>query len=114
MQLVLILPQTSFRKGHIYGYVRAAVLPLGLAMLGAVMEREGHRVTVWDLQLSDFSPDPLNHLLREADMVGISRQTIVSIEKGDYAPSVKLALLLAEKLKTTVEQLFILEDKDHA
>jgi len=49
-----------------------------------------------------------------ADMVGISRQTIVSIEKGDYAPSVKLALLLAEKLETTVEQLFILEEKDHA
>lgn len=49
-----------------------------------------------------------------ADMVGISRQTIVSIEKGDYAPSVKLALLLAERLRTTVEQLFILEEKDHA
>jgi putative transcriptional regulator len=48
-----------------------------------------------------------------ADMVGISRQTIVSIEKGDYAPSVKLALLLARKLETTVEQLFILEDKDY-
>jgi putative transcriptional regulator len=48
-----------------------------------------------------------------ADMVGISRQTIVSIEKGDYAPSVKLALLLASKLNTTVEQLFILEDKDN-
>jgi putative transcriptional regulator len=48
-----------------------------------------------------------------ADMVHISRQTVVSIEKGDYAPSVKLALLLAEKLETIVEQLFILEDKDH-
>jgi putative transcriptional regulator len=48
-----------------------------------------------------------------ADMVGISRQTVVSIEKGDYAPSVKLALLLAEKLETTVEQLFTLEEKDH-
>jgi putative transcriptional regulator len=47
-----------------------------------------------------------------AEMVGISRQTIISIEKGDYAPSVKLALLLAEKLDTTVEQLFILEEKD--
>lgn len=49
-----------------------------------------------------------------ADMVGISRQTIISIEKGDYAPSVRLALLLAEKLETTVEELFILEDIDHA
>jgi putative transcriptional regulator len=48
-----------------------------------------------------------------ADMVGVSRQTIVSIERGDYAPSVKLALLLAEKLGTTVEALFILEDIDH-
>jgi putative transcriptional regulator len=47
-----------------------------------------------------------------ADMAGVSRQTIISIEKGDYAPSVKLALLLAEKLETTVEQLFMLEEKD--
>ena len=47
-----------------------------------------------------------------AELVGVSRQTIVSIEKGDYAPSVKLALLLAEKLYTTVESLFILEEKD--
>jgi putative transcriptional regulator len=47
-------------------------------------------------------------------MVGVSRQTIVSIERGDYAPSVKLALLLAEKLEVKVEDLFILEEKDHA
>ena len=49
-----------------------------------------------------------------ADMVGVSRQTIISIEHGDYAPSVKLALLLAEKLGVTVEDLFTLEDEDHA
>jgi putative transcriptional regulator len=47
-----------------------------------------------------------------ANMVSVSRQTIVSIEGGDYAPSVKLALLLAEKLGTQVEELFYLEDKD--
>jgi putative transcriptional regulator len=47
-----------------------------------------------------------------ADMVSVSRQTIVSIERGDYAPSVKLALFLAEKLGTKVEELFYLEDKD--
>ena len=49
-----------------------------------------------------------------ADMVMVSRQTIVSIEGGNYAPSVKLALLLAKVLETTVEELFILEEKDHA
>ncbi len=48
-----------------------------------------------------------------ADMVSVSRQTIVAIEKGNYSPSVKLALLLAEKLETTVEGLFELEDEDH-
>ncbi|MCJ7791692.1 MAG: helix-turn-helix domain-containing protein [Dehalococcoidia bacterium] len=49
-----------------------------------------------------------------ADMVSVSRQTIVSIERGNYAPSVKLALLLARKLETTVEELFALEDRDYA
>ena len=48
-----------------------------------------------------------------ADMVMVSRQTIISIERGDYSPSVKLALLLAKKLETSVEKLFILEDKDY-
>lgn len=49
-----------------------------------------------------------------AKMVSVSRQTIVSIERGDYAPSVKLALLLAEKLGAKVEELFYLEDQDRA
>ena len=51
---------------------------------------------------------------RVADMVSVSRQTVVAIERGDYSPSVKLALLLARKLDTTVEELFELEEKDHA
>ena len=48
-----------------------------------------------------------------ADMVGVSRQTVVAIERGNYSPSVKLALLLAKKLETTVEELFELEEGDH-
>jgi putative transcriptional regulator len=47
------------------------------------------------------------------DMVGVSRQTIVAIERGNYSPSVKLSLLLARKLETTVEQLFELEEGDY-
>lgn len=47
---------------------------------------------------------------RVADMVSVSRQTIIAIERGDYSPSVKLALLLAKALGTTVEELFELED----
>ena len=48
-----------------------------------------------------------------AEKVGVSRQTIISIERGDYNPSVKLALLLATKLDVSVDQLFQLEEADH-
>jgi putative transcriptional regulator len=49
-----------------------------------------------------------------ANEISVSRQTIIAIERGDYSPSVKLALQLAKKLNTTVEQLFELEDTDNA
>jgi putative transcriptional regulator len=41
-----------------------------------------------------------------ADRVGVTRQTILSIEKGKYTPSVALALYLADALNVTVETLF--------
>jgi putative transcriptional regulator len=41
-----------------------------------------------------------------AEAAGVSRQTVVAIEAGDYAPSVYLALRLADVLATTVEALF--------
>lgn len=41
-----------------------------------------------------------------AKAIEVSRQTVVSIEGGDYAPSVYLALKLADVLNTTVEALF--------
>lgn len=40
----------------------------------------------------------------------VSRQSIVSVERGDYAPSVYLALRLAVALGTTVETLFPLPE----
>lgn len=40
----------------------------------------------------------------------VSRQSIVSVERGDYAPSVYLALRLARALDTTVEDLFPIPD----
>jgi len=36
----------------------------------------------------------------------VSRQTVVAVEAGDYAPSVYLALRLATVLRTDVESLF--------
>lgn len=41
-----------------------------------------------------------------ARRVGVTRQTILSIEKNKYRPSVELALLLADVFGVTVEDLF--------
>jgi putative transcriptional regulator len=41
-----------------------------------------------------------------AAAVGVTRQTVVAVEAGDYAPSVYLALALASRLGSTVEALF--------
>jgi putative transcriptional regulator len=41
-----------------------------------------------------------------AQKVGVTRQTIIAIEKGNYAPSVTLAIKLAKVLKTEVKHLF--------
>jgi putative transcriptional regulator len=46
-----------------------------------------------------------------AERVGVSRQTIVAIEKGNYNPSVELALKLGRTLGATVEELFTLEEE---
>ncbi len=43
-----------------------------------------------------------------ADMVAVTRQTIIAIEKGNYVPSVALAIKIAEAFHTEVEKLFIL------
>lgn len=47
-----------------------------------------------------------------ADLVGVSRQTIIAVEQGDYAPSVYLALRIAKALDRTVEELFTNETGD--
>ena len=41
-----------------------------------------------------------------AEAVGVTRQTVVAVEAGNYAPSVYLALAVARRLDGTVEALF--------
>lgn len=45
-------------------------------------------------------------------MAGVSRQTISLIERGDYSPSVTLALTLAKICGVTVEDIFSLEGEN--
>jgi len=44
-------------------------------------------------------------------LVGVSRQTISLIERGDYSPSVTLALKLAGILTVPVEEIFIYNEE---
>ncbi len=47
-----------------------------------------------------------------AELVNVSRQTIISIESGRYIPSVLLAIKIAKALDTNVEDLFEVENSD--
>ncbi|MDO4925239.1 MAG: helix-turn-helix transcriptional regulator [Turicibacter sp.] len=67
---------------------------------------------------------PLNNRLKEyrarinvnqtemGHLVGVSRQTISQIERGDYSPSVTLALKIAKVLDVRVEDIFSYEEDD--
>ena len=41
-----------------------------------------------------------------ADIVGVSRQTINAIEKGDYNPTIKLCVAICKALNLTMNDLF--------
>ena len=47
-----------------------------------------------------------------ADLVGVSRQTINAIEKGDYNPTIRLCLAICHALGKTSDELFW-EEEDH-
>lgn len=44
-----------------------------------------------------------------AEKVGVRRETIIRLEKGQYNPSLKLAMDIAKAFETTVEELFSFE-----
>jgi DNA-binding XRE family transcriptional regulator len=46
-----------------------------------------------------------------AKIVGVSRQSIISIERGRFIPSIETALRLSSALKVPVDQLFWLKDE---
>lgn len=44
-----------------------------------------------------------------AEAVGVTRQTIISIERGNYVPSVLLAMKIARHFDLTIENLFTIK-----
>lgn len=46
-----------------------------------------------------------------ADQAGVTRQTIVAIEKGNYSPSLELAFRIARVFGKSIEEVFQYEEK---
>lgn len=44
--------------------------------------------------------------------VGVSRQSIVAIERGKYDPSLQLAFKLAREFDCSIEDIFLFEDEE--
>jgi len=47
-----------------------------------------------------------------ADKVGVTRQTIIAIEAGKYAPSLPLAFRIAQTFKVPIEAVFQYQDEE--
>ncbi|MCH5170695.1 MAG: helix-turn-helix transcriptional regulator [Oscillospiraceae bacterium] len=47
------------------------------------------------------------------EALGVSRQTVISIEKGKYNPSITLAFKIARYFNTTIEEIFIFEGDEN-
>ena len=56
--------------------------------------------------MHDLTQDGLAHAL------GVTRQTILAIEKGKYDPSLELAFKMARHFNTTVDELFVYEQNE--
>ena len=46
-----------------------------------------------------------------ADKVGVTRQTMLYLEKGKYNPSLLLAYRVAKVLQSNIDEVFIIEDE---
>ena len=55
-----------------------------------------------------------NHLTQQdlANLLGVTRQTIISLENGRYNPSITLAFKLAHTYNIHIEDIFIYEEGD--
>lgn len=56
--------------------------------------------------IKDFTQQQL------AELIGVSRQTINAIEKGNYVPSTTLSLKIAQIFQKPLEEIFQLEETD--
>jgi putative transcriptional regulator len=47
-----------------------------------------------------------------ANEIGVTRQTVIAIEKGKYNPSLEIAFKLARYVDTSIEDIFVFEPEE--
>ena len=55
-----------------------------------------------------------NHMTQQrlAELLGITARTVISLEKGDYNPSVLLAYKISEVFNVYIEDVFLFDESD--
>lgn len=46
-----------------------------------------------------------------AELLGVSRQTVIAIENGKYNPSLELAFMISNTFRCSIEEIFIYKGK---
>ena len=87
-----------------FQYGRYAQPPMGLALLAAILEREGYPVTIIDANVLRLRPEAVAALVTEADIVGLTAMT----------PTIGTALSIARYLKQAKPNLTIILGGNHA
>jgi len=77
-----------------------------------ILSRKRRRFTLKN-KLREFRQEYGYSQDKLAEKLGVSRQTIISIEKGKYSPSLPLALKIAKVFSTAVENIFFLDENDY-
>lgn len=74
-------------------------------------EKEGNNVPLYN-HLKEYRAKIDVNQQEMGRLVGVSRQTISQIERGDYSPSVTLAIKIAKVFGVSVEDIFVYEEEE--
>lgn len=80
-------------------FVFSDLVVFWVIIFGLMAERIETKLLNWRLK-KNITQEELGRV------VGVTRQTIIAIEKGNYTPSVLLAIKIANFFKTRVESIF--------
>lgn len=76
--VLLIQPQRGFEKGNVWRLINRCLPPLGLASLGAVLERKGFSVQIFDTTAIGLSQEEIVRQIQASrpDWIGITATTV--------------------------------------